>query len=112
MMDIDVDAMGILGPEGHPMRSVEQRERKRFRISDGEKQKARSLSKKGPTMGLEPPHVGMSKRSDLLIEEKAGTSHQAALVIVIGDIKAITTGIGYGQCAPRHSKGMGSQRGE
>jgi hypothetical protein len=36
----------------------------------------------------------MSKRLDLMtIEEKGGTSHQAALVI--GGIKAINTGIGY-----------------
>ena len=49
----------------------------------------------------------MSKRLDLVIEEKEGTSHQAALVI--GGIKVINTGIGYMQWAP---KGMGPQRGE
>jgi hypothetical protein len=52
----------------------------------------------------------MSKGLDLVIEEKEGTGHQAALVI--GGIKGINTGIRYGQCAPRHSKGMGSQCGE
>jgi hypothetical protein len=59
MVDIDIDAVVVLGPEGHPMRPVEQRERKRFRISDRRqrKQKARSFSKKGPAMGLEPTWV-------------------------------------------------------
>jgi hypothetical protein len=52
----------------------------------------------------------MSKRLHLVIEEKGGTSHQAALVI--GGIEVINTGMGYGQWAPKHSKGMGSQRGE
>jgi hypothetical protein len=52
----------------------------------------------------------MSKGLDLVIEEKEGTSHQATLVI--GGIQVINTGIRYGQWPPKHSKGMGSQRGE
>jgi hypothetical protein len=42
MMDIDVDAMGIPGPEGHPRRPVEQRGRKGLRISDRRREKAKS----------------------------------------------------------------------
>jgi hypothetical protein len=43
MMDMDIDLMGIPGPEGHiRMRPVEQRERKRFRISDRRRRKAKS----------------------------------------------------------------------
>jgi hypothetical protein len=43
MMDIDIDAMGIPGSEGHaPMRPVEQRERKGLRISDRRRRKAKS----------------------------------------------------------------------
>jgi hypothetical protein len=34
MMDIDIDAMGFRGLKGIRMRPREQRERKRFRISD------------------------------------------------------------------------------
>jgi hypothetical protein len=98
-------AMGILGPERHLMRPVEQRERKGLRISD-----RKAVQKRGPAMGLGPTCVGMSKRLHLVIEEKGGTSHQAALVI--GGIEVINTGMGYGQWAPKHSKGMGSQRGE
>jgi hypothetical protein len=52
----------------------------------------------------------MSKGLHLVIEEKGGTSHQAALVI--GGMEVINTGMGYGQWAPKHSKGMGPQRGE
>ena len=115
MMDIDIDAMGIPDPEGHPMRPVEQRERKRkgLRISDRRRRKAksRSLSKKGGPRwwDLNPrgyeQGIGPGHR-----RKKGGTSHQAALVI--GGIQVINTGIGYGQWAPKHSKGMGSQRGE
>jgi hypothetical protein len=61
MMDIDIDAMGIPGPEGHPMaRPVEQRERKRFRISDrrSETEKSKKLEvfvqKRGPRWDLNP----------------------------------------------------------
>jgi hypothetical protein len=42
MMDINIDAMGIPGSEGHPMRPVEQRERKGLRISDRRRRKAKS----------------------------------------------------------------------
>jgi hypothetical protein len=42
----------------------------------------------------------MSKRLDLVIEEKEGTSHQATPVIG-GISKAINTGIEYGQWAPK-----------
>jgi hypothetical protein len=54
---MDIDAMGVPGPEGHPnaTRGAE-RERKRFRTSDRRRRKAKSqkLSKKKmPTMGLE-----------------------------------------------------------
>jgi hypothetical protein len=65
-----------------------------YPIGDGEKQKARSLSKKGPHDGIRTrTHVGVIKRLDLIIEEKEGTSHQATLVI--GGRGAINTGIGY-----------------
>jgi hypothetical protein len=49
--DIDIDAMGIPGPEGHP-NATRGAEREK------QKQKARNWSKKkGPTMGLEPTWV-------------------------------------------------------
>jgi hypothetical protein len=53
MVDIDIDAVVVLGPEGHPMRPVEQRERKRFRISDRRQRKAKSQKffKKGARDG-------------------------------------------------------------
>ena len=57
---IVIDAMGIPGPEGHPnaARGAEREKDSVYPIGDGEKQKARSLSKKkGPTMGLEPTWV-------------------------------------------------------
>jgi hypothetical protein len=60
MIDIDVDAMGIPGPEGHlnAARGAEREKKIPYMaapIGDGEKQKARRLSKKkGPSVGLEP----------------------------------------------------------
>jgi hypothetical protein len=53
----------------------------------------------------------MSKRLDLAIQEQEGTSHQAALVV--GGINVISykhRGIGYGQYAPKHAKGMSAHR--
>ena len=59
IVGIDIDAMGIPGPEGHPMRPVEQREReKRLRISDRRRRKAKSqelVQKRGPRWDLIEP---------------------------------------------------------
>jgi hypothetical protein len=62
MMDIDIDSIGIPGPEEHPKQcgpwSREGEKDSVYPIGDGEKQKARILSKKkGPAMGLEPTWV-------------------------------------------------------
>jgi hypothetical protein len=46
----------------------------------------------------------MSKRLDLVIEEKEGTRHQAALVI--GGMKVINTGIGCGWIGQGPSSGF------
>jgi hypothetical protein len=57
MMDIDIDAIEFWAPRSIRRRPREQRERKRFCISDRRrrKEKRKKLSKKkGPTMGLEP----------------------------------------------------------
>jgi hypothetical protein len=57
MMDIDIDAVGIPGPEGHLMRPVEQRERKGLRISDRRRRKAKSqkfVQTRGPRWDLNP----------------------------------------------------------
>jgi hypothetical protein len=111
--------LALPGPErdmGHSMRPVEQEQRERtrtgLRISDRRREKSKKPEgspKKGARGGTWT-HVGMSKGLHLVIEEKGGTSHQAALVI--GGMEVINTGMGYGQWAPKHSKGMGPQRGE
>jgi hypothetical protein len=60
MMDIDIDAIGFRALRGIRRRPREQRERKRFCISDRRRRKAKSKKlskKKGPTTGLEPTWV-------------------------------------------------------
>jgi hypothetical protein len=61
MMDIDIDAIGFWALRSIRRRPREQREREKdsvYPIGDGEKQKAKKMSKKkGPTMGLEPTWV-------------------------------------------------------
>jgi hypothetical protein len=113
MMDIHVDAMGIPSPEGHPnsTRGAEREKKIPYIRSETEKSKKSEIcpKRRGPRWDLNP-HVGMSKGLDLVIKEQEGTSHQAALVI--GGINVINTGIGHGQCAPKHPKGMSAQRGE
>jgi hypothetical protein len=58
MMDIDIDAMGIPGPEGHPMRPVEQRERKKTPYIRSEAEKSEKpevfVQKRGPRWDLNP----------------------------------------------------------
>jgi hypothetical protein len=84
MMAIDIDAMRIPDPGGHPNATHgAERERERFRISDRRRRKAKSqkfVQKEGARDGTRT-HVGMSKRLDLAIKGEEGTSHQAALVI-------------------------------
>jgi hypothetical protein len=112
MMGIDVDAMGFRALRGIRMRPREQRERKDsvYPIGEGEKQKAKKMSKKKGLQGAHDgtrTHVGMSKRLDLVIKEQEGTSHQATLVI--GGITFINTGTRYGYGQHTHSKGISAQ---
>jgi hypothetical protein len=42
VVDVDIDSMGILGPEGHPNAARGAEREKRFRISDRRRRKAKS----------------------------------------------------------------------
>jgi hypothetical protein len=59
------------------------------------------------------PRVGMSKGLDLVIEKKEEGKHEPPSGACGGDRgHRAHCGIRYGQWALKHSKGMGSQRGE
>jgi hypothetical protein len=68
MMDIDIDAIGFWALRSIRRRPREQRERKRFCISDRRRRKAKSKKnvQKGGARDGTRTHVGMSKGLDLV----------------------------------------------
>jgi hypothetical protein len=68
-------------PETEEKKKKKKKKKTKKTTKTKKKKRARSLAqKKGPTMGLEPTYVGMSKRLGLYNKEQESTSHQAALV--------------------------------
>jgi hypothetical protein len=110
VMDIDIDAMGIPDPKGHPnaARGAERERTIPYIRSETEKSKKPEICPKsrGPQWDLNPR--GYAQEIGPGHQRTVSTSHQTTLVI--GGINVINTGMGCGQYA--HSKGVSAQRGE